>query len=457
MEYRKNKIHFIIITLLIITVIVRFYYSVNDRTRFILSDYVGQNVILQGNIIDEPVKRDFSQIFILHIDCIESICDMQDNINARITADRYMEYRYGDNVKVSGKLIMPFNFKSNGGRTFDYINYLAKDDIYYEIRKSNIEIISHDNENWISSRLFYFKSKFLYNLESVLGEPHSALAGGLVVGDKSSLGKELLDDFRRSGLIHIVVLSGYNITIIASSIRRILSFLPRNISIILGLISIILFGMLVGGGATVVRSCIMASIALFAEFIRRDYDVMRALFLAAILMLIHNPSILLHDPSFQLSFLATLGLIILASPIENRISFITERLGIRSLIASTLATQIFISPFILYIMGQISIIGIVVNIIVLPFIPITMLFISITGFLGFISYFLSQLTSFISYILLSYELFIVQYFARLPFASIEVPKFSIWIVVGFYVFYFAIFMKLPSIISQLIFSKKSSI
>ncbi|HEY4478319.1 MAG TPA: ComEC/Rec2 family competence protein, partial [Candidatus Paceibacterota bacterium] len=186
-------------------------------------------------------------------------------------------------------------------------------------------------------------------------------------------------------------------------------------------------------------------------------DVMRALFLAAILMLIHNPSILLHDPSFQLSFLATLGLIILASPIENRISFITERLGIRSLIASTLATQIFISPFILYIMGQISIIGIVVNIIVLPFIPITMLFISITGFLGFISYFLSQLTSFISYILLSYELFIVQYFARLPFASIEVPKFSIWIVVGFYVFYFAIFVKLPSIISQLIFSKKSSI
>jgi competence protein ComEC len=290
----------------------------------------------------------------------------------------------------------------------------------------------------------------------VLGEPHSALAGGLVVGEKASLGNDLIDDFRKAGLIHIVVLSGYNITIIASSIRKILSFLPRNISIILGGIGIILFGILVGGGATVIRSCIMASIALFAEYIRRDYNVLRTLFIALALMLIQNPLILLYDPSFQLSFLATFGLIILSSPIEKRILFITEKMGIRSLIASTLATQIFVSPYILYMMGQISIVGIFVNIIVLPVIPITMLMVFISGFSGFIYYPLSQLFGWISHFLLSYELFMVRYFANLPFASINIAKFSIWIVIGFYVFYLSVFLKLPSIISQFIFRKKSS-
>jgi competence protein ComEC len=257
-----------------------------------------------------------------------------------------------------------------------------------------------------------------------LGEPHSALAGGLVVGEKGTLGKNLIDDFRKSGLIHIVVLSGYNITIVADSIRRLLSFLPRTIGIVIGGCGILMFGILVGGGATVIRSCIMAIIALMASLIRRDYNVGKALFIAGIIMLIHNPLILLHDPSFQLSFLATLGLLLLSSPIEMKLEFITERFGIRGLVASTLATQIFVSPYILYMMGQLSIIGIIVNILVLPIIPTTMFFVFATGLLGFISESVSQVTAWVSHFLLSYELFIVKFFAAFTFSSIQLPKFS---------------------------------
>ncbi len=453
----KKKIHFLIILFLIIAITIRFYFAINSTDRYILDEYISKSVVLQGNIINESEIKDFSQIFILNIDCINNVCNIPDNINVRITANRYEEYKYGDRVNVSGKLLKPFNFEGNGGRKFDYINYLAKDNIYYEIKKSNIEITGHNNGNYFSLKLFSLKNKFINNLESVLGEPHSSLAGGLLVGEKASLGKDLLDDFRKAGLIHIIVLSGYNITIIASSIRRILSFLPKNMSIVLGGMGIILFGILVGGGATVIRSCIMASIALFAELLRRDYNALRALFLAGLFMLLENPLILFYDPSFQLSFLATLGLIILSPSIENKIIFITERFGIRNLIASTLATQIFVSPFILYLMGQMSIIGILVNILVLPFIPITMLLVFLAGFFGFISHFLSLITGWISHILLSYELFMVKFFANIPFASIEIPSFSIWITFGIYLFYFSAFLKLPSIISQFIFRKKSSI
>lgn len=431
-----------------------FVFSNNDRD-LIIDKYKGQLVDVKGIIVDEPLIKDFTMTFTLKA---EKIDNGNVDFKVRIQTDRYAEYEYGQKLILNGKLSAPFNFQGSGGRTFDYINFLLKDGIYFEMKKPKIELVGddHDNAGLISKNLFALKQGFLENIKAVMGEPHAALAGGLVVGEKSALGKELLEDFRKSGLIHIVVLSGYNITIVADSIRRILSGLPRNIGIVLGGMGIVAFGILVGGGATVVRSCIMALVATTATLIRKDYKVGKALFIAGAIMLIHNPLILLYDPSFQLSFLATLGLILLSPSIEGKLGFITERLGMRGLVASTLATQIFVSPYILYMMGQISIIGIIVNILVLPIIPVTMLFVTLTGISGFFSVLVSSVMGWVSYFLLNYELFMVRFFAELPFASAELPKFSFWIVVGFYASYFVALIKLPSTFSQFMFWKKSS-
>ena len=451
MSYKKVNI--IIILVLIVIIIVRIIIVLNYSNDVIVNKYAGEVVQIKGYISDVPQIKDFNQAFTFKTDIInDEIVDLY----IRVTSDRHAEYYYGQRLLMMGKVNLPRNFKSNGGRTFDYINFLLKDGIYFEMKKPKIEATALSGGSYISTQLFAIKKKFLDNIKKVLGEPHAALAGGLVVGEKSALGKDLIDDFRKAGLIHIVVLSGYNITIVADSIRRVLAFLPRTIGIGLGGIGILAFGILVGGGATVVRSCIMAVVALFAVLIRRDYNVGKALFIAASLMLIQNPLILFYDPSFQLSFLATLGLLLLSSPIEKKLGFITEKFGIRGLVASTLATQIFVSPYILYMMGQLSIIGIIVNILVLPIIPLTMFFVFLVGSLGFVSYFASKIAGWISYILLSYELFMVRFFAHLPFSSIELPKFSFWIVVGFYSSYFIALAKLPSTFSQFKFWKKSS-
>ncbi len=443
----RKRIHIAIFLVLILTIIFRYFQVSRSQDRLALKQDVGQLVSYRGTITTEPQLKDFTKVFTFETD---------EGFAIKTATDRYGEYEFGDRVKVTGKLSMPRNFDSNGGRIFNYIDYLGKDGIFFEFKKAEVEVIEKADSKSLSLQLFRLKRKFIENQQKVLGEPHAALASGLVVGEKAALGKDLIDDFRRAGLIHIVVLSGYNITIIAASIRRILSFLPRTPSIILGGVGIILFGLLVGGGATVVRSCVMALIALGAELVRRDYAVLRALFIAAACMLIQNPLILLYDPSFQLSFLATFGLIMLSSPIEARLGFIPEKAGLRSLFASTFATQIFVSPLIFYMMGQLSIIGIIVNILVLPVIPLTMLLVTLAGFFGFFSHFLSEIAGWGSHLLLSYELMMVRFFAHVPFASVEVPAFSGWIVVGFYVLYFALFMKLPSMISQFIFAKKSS-
>jgi len=110
---------------------------------------------------------------------------------------------------------------------------------------------------------------------------------------------------------------------------------------------------------------------------------------AGFFMVFHNPNILLYDPSFQLSFLATVGLIYVSPKIEHIFRFIPKKSGMREIVGATIGTQIFILPFLVYLVGQISLVSLPVNILILPFIPITMLFGFITGMLGYVSYTLS--------------------------------------------------------------------
>lgn len=406
-----------------------------------------------GMIASEPQRTETGQVLIISVQeasYADSARTGREECAAdfllRVKTKLYPVFSYADEISFAGKLLEPMNFGS-GDRTFDYRGYLAKDDIYYEMKSAVVADAAETARTDTSSALrrlslllYSLKAAFVRNLERTLGEPHAALAAGLVVGEKAALGKDLLDDFRTVGLIHIVVLSGFNITIVAVAMRRLLSFLPRVWGIVIGGLGIMLFGILVGGGATVVRSCFMAGIALSADLLRRDYNVVRALAFAALIMLIQNPMILLHDASFQLSFLATLGLIILAGPIERRIQFIPDVLGMRGIVAATVSTQIFVAPFILYMMGQISIIGMIVNILVLPTIPPTMLFVFLTGASGLFSLAAAQVFAWISHLLLAYELFMVQNFARLPFAAAHLPPFSVWWVIGFYGVFFSGFL-----------------
>jgi len=433
---------------------------------------VKQVVVGSGVLSEEPERKETGQVLVVLVDALSiasSTTPCATDFLIRMKTKLYPRFGFGDHVNFKGKLLKPMNFsnKADPGRSFDYEGYLAKSDIFYEMKSAEVStrsiigsvtdtggVVNGQDDSsggemgrmrnlfgnafssiasQLNNFLFSIKRRFVSNLEKTLGEPHAALASGLVVGEKAALGTDLLNDFRTVGLIHVVVLSGYNITIVGDAMRRMLVFLPRLWGISIGGIGIALFGILVGGGATVVRSCFMAGIALSADIIRRDYDVSRSLIFAGLIMLIQSPVILLHDPSFQLSFLATMGLILLASPIEKRLRFIPDKFGMRGIVASTVATQIFVSPYILYMMGNLSIIGMVVNILVLPFIPITMLFVFVTGSVGMLSIPVAHVFAWGTHLLLSYELVMVENFARLPFASIHLPAFSKWWVVGFYV------------------------
>ena len=408
-------------------------------------------VIFEGIITGEPDRRENSTRLVVGVEAVQGAEGKMESVSREqvrvlITSERYSAWEYGDKIKISGKLEKPENFTSSTGREFDYVSYLAKDNIAYQMLYPKLTLLAHSQAGFISQKLFEIKHAFTRGIESVIGEPESALLAGLLLGAKHSLGKDILEDFRRAGVIHIVVLSGYNITIVSDFIMRLLGFLPRAFGFTLGGLGIVMFALMTGGAASTVRASTMAFLVLVAKATGRNYMASRALFVTAFGMVMWNPHILLSDPSFQLSFMATFGLIYVSPIVEEKFSpllsrFIPEKFHIRELALSTLSTQIFLLPLLLYQTGMFSLVALPANLLILGAIPFTMLMGFVTGVLSFISTTLALPFAFVANFLLAYIIAAAKFFSRLPFSVFTLNSFPFWLVVVIYAFYFRVLYK----------------
>jgi competence protein ComEC len=179
----------------------------------------------------------------------------------------------------------------------------------------------------------------------------------------------------------------------------------------------------------------MATLALVARATGRNYDVARALILAGVFMIFLNPMLLVYDVSFQLSFLATVAVIFLAPRIEKYFLWVPDIFELRDIVSVTVAAYIFVFPFILYQMGNFSLVALPANVLILPFIPFTMALGFLTGFAGLIWYVLAVPFGFISYLFLHYELSVISFFSNLPFAAFYFPDFPLFLTTLIYVYF----------------------
>jgi competence protein ComEC len=387
--------------------------------------HVGKVHVFKGVVCAEPETRDTSLKF-----CFAPY-DTSDRI--LVSASRYPEYSYGDELVLSGKIELPENFTSyDGGPEFDYVAYLNKDGIRYILKRPNIKSTGVNKGNKIKSVLFKLKSAFTKTMQDLFPEPESSLLAGVLIGEKSGLSKELTDQFRNAGLVHILVLSGSNVTVVAEGLMKLFSFLPPLLSRVLGASSIILFALMTGASATTVRATVMALIVLLLKSSARRYDVTRALIIAAFFMTLENPHILAFDASFQLSFLATLALIYMAPVVSDKIQFITNRFKLREMIATTIGTQILTTPLILHMSGQLSIISLAPNLLVLPLVPLAMLGGFVSVVVGFISHILALPLAAVTSVVLTYIIQVTAFFGGLPFASVHI-KMSAFALIFSYV------------------------
>ena len=387
---------------------------------------IGSHVTISGIISDEPQEKENGVSLVVDFQNISHGTSTVPVFGkAIVNTGLYPVFYYGDLVKISGTLETPTNFYTPGsGKDFDYVSYLAKDDIFYTMKSAQVALISSDHGSWLKRELFYIKNYFIVHMNQNISEPEASLLSGILLGAKASLDTKIVTLFQIAGLSHIIVLSGYNITVVASAIMDMLSFLPKTTASSFGILGIILFVIMSGGTSTAVRAGIMSVIALIAEITHRTYDVGRALFATIAIMIFINPKILVFDISFQLSCLATIAVIYVAPILEKKFYRIPETFGLREIVSMTLAAQIFVLPLILYQMGILSLVALPANIFVLAVVPATMLFGFITGVIGCVWLPLSVPFAWISYVLLAYIIAATTFFAQLPWSHLMIPWFS---------------------------------
>jgi competence protein ComEC len=311
-----------------------------------LQQFSQQNIEAEGVVISEPDERETSVRFVMALDCIieNKTCLEITRTNIILSDFAYSKLRYGDRVHVQGVLKEPENFVTENGREFNYKKYLQKDRVFYQMSYADIKVIRSHQGNFLKDRLFSIKHAFIEKLDTTLPYPESRLAAGLIVAGKRSLPKAVQDEFQQSGTLQVVVLSGYNVSIIAEMLMNVTSSLPQVFSVGFGIVGIIFFVIMAGGSATIVRGGVMAILVIIAKRLRRRYSVSRALITTGVIMLFWNPMLLLYDPSFQLSFLATAGLIYVSPLVEKYLTRVTTRFNLRSIMASTIAAQLAVMP-----------------------------------------------------------------------------------------------------------------
>ena len=417
-----SKKEIILIIFLAIIASARYLFFIPKTPDF---DYlVGGKISVTGQIVENPDERLNSQQLKVKIN--------NQKIYLLVSTNKSTEYKYGDNLYIEGDLSKPENFITTQGKEFNYVKYLANQDIYFLLKYPEIKIISRNNGNFLYSFLYKIKNSFIKSINKVIDLPESSLAGGLVLGLRGGFDEDMRNNLIETGTIHIVALSGYNVSIVAESVMKTFKqIFSQNVSVVLGIITILLFVILTGAEATAVRAGIMATIMLIGRMTGRKYLAGRALIIAALLMITYDPRIV-TDMSFQLSFIATAGVLFLPPKILRYFSFLPARFGIREMIVSTVSATISVLPLILYSTGVLSVVSLLVNSLILLFIPYAMLFVFIAGALGLISKTIALPFGFIAYLILHYVLSTISIFGSFKFSSFTIQSFPLVVTIVLY-------------------------
>ncbi len=394
-----------------------------------------EKITLIGIVAVEPdIKEKSTQLTIE----TQNVKDLRLEGKVLVATWRYPEYKYGDKLKVAGKLKTP----SKNINGFNYKNYLQKEGIYSVMDFPRIELINQNFGNPIMKILFSFKNKFKETARNFISPPQEGILEALVFGNEE-YSKEWKDKLNLTGTRHITAVSGMNITIIASLLLSLaLAFsLWRQQAFYLSIFFLTLYILMTGASASSVRAGIMGGILLLAQYFGRMSQAWRAVVLASTFMLAINPLLLRLDVGFQLSFLAILGIIYLQPIFTDFFKKIpnSKFFPLRATLSTTLSAQVFTLPILIYNFGYISLVSPITNILIVPILaPITIL-IFIFGLSGIIFPFFGLILSWPTWLFLTYITKIIDIFSKIPFASLNIKNISwVWLVIFYLILGFLV-------------------
>jgi len=357
--------------------------------------------------------------------------------------------QYGDRLLVRGKLETPPEFED-----FSYREYLAQQEVYSYMGQAAVHRLSTGGGNWLLRWIYAYKAHALEAVYRLWPDPEASLLAGILLGDESGIPDDVDQAFRDTGTSHIIVISGFNITIISALLVALFSrifgggeFGVRRAAIF-ALLGIALYTILVGGDAAVVRAAIMGGLALLATLLGRRQVGLNTLAVVAAAMATFNP-LVLWNISFQLSFAATLGLVLYAEPLKEAFERIAARFvaleraqrwspAVGEYLLFTLAAQVLVLPIIIYHFQRFSVSALLANPLILPVQPPLMMLGGLALLVGTIYYPLGQLLAWVAWPFVVYTIRVVELLARIPGGAVSLGQVSLLLVLIFYISLFSL-------------------
>ena len=420
---------------------VRYQYSVPKFDAFHIAFYNDReyDLLITGTLVDLPDYRDTYTNLRVKVEGVDTgDGDLEAGGLILVRASNNQTFEYGQRIRLRGKLKTPPE-----NEDFSYRDFLAAKNIHSYMTIAEITTLPGNGGNPSVRALLAFKEKSYNNIYRLFPDPESSLLAGILLGVDTGLSRELQQAFKNTGTAHIIAISGFNISIIAGIFFVFFSrFFGDRRGTVIAIIGIVLYTFIVGADAAVVRSAVMGILALWARQLGRRQAALNTLLAVALFMCLWNP-LYLWEVGFQLSFFATLGLILYAEPFSQTANKIITKYFPTSaaekfaklfseFVLLTLAAQLTTIPIMAYHFQRISLISFIANPFILPAQPAVMILGGIAVLLSLVWFPLGQIAAWIAWPFVVYTIRIVEIFDRVPNGMIFLGDFSVWFVVLFY-------------------------
>ncbi|MBE3067240.1 MAG: ComEC/Rec2 family competence protein, partial [Chloroflexi bacterium] len=402
-------------------------------------------LLVTGTLTNPPDERDTYtnlRVNVTGIDTGDENLPVHGLILARLPPGG--DWHYGDVVRLRGHLKTPPE-----NEDFSYQDYLARQGILAYMPDASATRLPFTGGNPILRLVYAFKEHAIDHVYRIFPDPEASLLAGILLGNDNGLPATLQQAYKNTGTAHIIAISGFNIAIIASLFVTLFSRLlgPRR-GAVAAVIGIAAYTILVGASASVLRAAFMGGLAILARQLGRRQNGINTLAATAAVMAVINPHTL-WDAGFQLSFGATLGLILYAQPFQDWFTgLLARRFPIETArkisgpvsvtMFFTLAAQLTTLPIMAYQFGRISLVSVIANPFVLPVQPALMVLAGLAVLLSFIYLPLGQVAGWVAWPFAAYTNRAVEFFNRFPHGVIVLGDFSFLFVVLFYLILFSL-------------------
>lgn len=384
----------------------------------------GENIAVSGKVISNPrLNQNQKARFVLQVEKLVNISGNSQPVTGKVYVTAPLLSVKGlfpsTQVTVIGKLYQPLPPLNPGG--FDFASYLQREGIFSGLSAKSVALQKEGN-SW-QKFLFSLRLRMIQTHVRYLDVPWGNLVSSMVIGSRAvDLDLDLQNSFRLAGLAHTLAASGFHVSLLLGTVLFFCQSLSPRQRLIIGIISLVIYATITGFYPSILRSSLMGIAGLIAIVNDRSVKSCTSLLLVAVILLLINP-LWIWDIGFQLSFMATLGLIVSLPPIVKKLDYLPPTIA--NLVAVPLAATIWTLPLVCYHFNHIPPYGILTNILATPLVIIITLVGIFSGFIGVFIPVLGSSIALLLYPIVRLLISLVEINNKLPFSSLAVSKINI--------------------------------